>query len=51
MDSGFDMVAVGRALINDPDFVLKIKENDQHVSPCNHCNVAEMDRGGVRCVI
>jgi 2,4-dienoyl-CoA reductase-like NADH-dependent reductase (Old Yellow Enzyme family) len=53
MDAGFEMVAVGRALINDPDFVLKISENDQHISPCNHCNVcvAEMDRGGVRCVI
>lgn len=53
MNSGFDLVAVGRALIHDPDFVLKIKENDQHVSLCNHCNVcvAEMDRGGVRCVI
>jgi 2,4-dienoyl-CoA reductase-like NADH-dependent reductase (Old Yellow Enzyme family) len=53
MEAGFDMMAVGRALINDPDFVLKIKENDQHVSPCNHCNVcvAEMDRGGVRCVL
>ena len=50
---GFDMVAMGRALIHDPDFVFKIKENDQHVSLCNHCNicVAEMDRGGVRCVI
>jgi len=53
MNSGFDLVAVGRALIHDPDFVLKIKENDQHVSLCNHCNicVAEMDREGVRCVI
>ncbi len=47
------MMAVGRALIHDPDFVMKIKENDQHVSLCNHCNicVAEMDRGGVRCIL
>jgi 2,4-dienoyl-CoA reductase-like NADH-dependent reductase (Old Yellow Enzyme family) len=53
MNAGFDLVAVGRALIHDPDFVKKISENDQHVSLCNHCNVcvAEMDRGGVRCVI
>jgi len=50
---GFDMVAIGRALIHDPDFILKIKDNEQHVSGCNHCNicVAEMDRGGVRCVL
>jgi 2,4-dienoyl-CoA reductase-like NADH-dependent reductase (Old Yellow Enzyme family) len=53
MEAGFDMVAIGRALIHDPDFVKKIRVNDQHVSLCNHCNicVAEMDRGGVRCVI
>jgi hypothetical protein len=40
-------------LIHDPDFVMKIKENDQHISLCNQCNicVAEMDRGGVRCVL
>jgi len=50
---GFDMVAIGRALIHDPDFVLKVKKNPAHVSECNHCNicVAEMDRGGVRCVL
>jgi 2,4-dienoyl-CoA reductase-like NADH-dependent reductase (Old Yellow Enzyme family) len=50
---GFDMVAIGRALIHDPDFILKIKDSGQHVSGCNHCNicVAEMDRGGVRCVL
>jgi 2,4-dienoyl-CoA reductase-like NADH-dependent reductase (Old Yellow Enzyme family) len=50
---GFDMIALGRALIHDPDFILKIKENEKHVSGCNHCNVcvAEMDRNGVRCII
>jgi 2,4-dienoyl-CoA reductase-like NADH-dependent reductase (Old Yellow Enzyme family) len=53
MKEGFDLLAAGRALIHDPDFVLKIKEDTLHVSPCNHCNicVAEMDRGGVRCVL
>jgi 2,4-dienoyl-CoA reductase-like NADH-dependent reductase (Old Yellow Enzyme family) len=53
MNEGFDMVAIGRALIHDPDFILKLKEDLKHVSPCNHCNicVAEMDRGGVRCVL
>jgi 2,4-dienoyl-CoA reductase-like NADH-dependent reductase (Old Yellow Enzyme family) len=50
---GFDMVAIGRSLIHDPDFILKIKDHPGHVSECNHCNicVAEMDKNGVRCVL
>ncbi len=50
---GFDMVAIGRALIHDPDFILKVQENSAHISECNHCNicVAEMDKNGVRCVL
>ncbi len=53
IEEGFDMVAIGRALIHDPDFIIKIKQDPAHVSPCNHCNlcVTEMDRGGVRCVL
>ena len=53
MGEGFDMVAIGRALIHDPGFILKIREDREYVSPCNHCNlcVTEMDRGGVRCVL
>lgn len=52
MDAGFDYLAVGRALIHDPDFVQKLSEM-QYVSPCNHCNecLVEMDKGGVRCVL
>jgi 2,4-dienoyl-CoA reductase-like NADH-dependent reductase (Old Yellow Enzyme family) len=50
---GFDMVAIGRALIHDPDFILKAAKDPAHISGCTHCNicVAEMDRGGVRCVL
>lgn len=53
MDEGFDFVGVGRALIADPDFVRRVERGEQVVSDCNHCNecVAEMDRGGVRCVL
>lgn len=53
MDEGFDFVAVGRALIADPDFVRRVERGEQPVSDCNHCNecVAEMDRGGIRCVL
>lgn len=53
MEAGFDLIAMGRALIHDPDFIMKLKEDVQYVSPCNHCNicVAEMDRDGVWCVL
>lgn len=53
MDKGFDLVAVGRALIHDPDFIEKVRRSPLHVSECNRCNecVAEMDRGGIRCTL
>ncbi len=53
VDEGFDFVALGRALIQDPQFVQKIEHGELEVSPCDHCNkcIAEMDRGGVRCVL
>lgn len=53
MNEGFDMVAIGRALIEDPDFILRVAKDPAHVSECNHCNVcvAEMDRNGVRCIL
>jgi 2,4-dienoyl-CoA reductase-like NADH-dependent reductase (Old Yellow Enzyme family) len=53
MQEGFDLVSVGRALIHDPDFLKKVRSDNEHISPCNHCNicVAEMEKHGVRCVI
>ena len=52
MTDGFDLLAIGRALIHNPDFILKVRE-ENHTSPCDHCNkcVAEMDREGIRCVL
>lgn len=52
IDEGFDMIAIGRALIHDPDFIFKIQSGD-YTSPCDHCNkcVAEMDREGIKCVL
>lgn len=52
MSEGFDMIALGRALIHDPDFIFKVRD-ENFTSPCNHCNkcVAEMDREGIRCVL
>jgi 2,4-dienoyl-CoA reductase-like NADH-dependent reductase (Old Yellow Enzyme family) len=53
MEEGFDLIAIGRALIHDPEFVKKIRGNPDHVSECNHCNIciAEMEKNGVKCVI
>ena len=53
MAEGFDFVAMGRALIADPDLVRRMAGDAGTRSRCNHCNVcvAEMDIGGVRCVL
>ena len=49
---GFDFVAMGRALIRDPDLVQRMASGELEGSrciPCNRC-VIEMERGGTRCV-
>ncbi len=53
MKEGFDLIAIGRALIHDPDFLIKIEKGSITKSGCTRCNqcVVEMDRGGVRCVL
>jgi 2,4-dienoyl-CoA reductase-like NADH-dependent reductase (Old Yellow Enzyme family) len=53
MREGFDFVAMGRALIADPDLIARIADGRAERSRCISCNkcVAEMDRGGVRCVL
>jgi 2,4-dienoyl-CoA reductase-like NADH-dependent reductase (Old Yellow Enzyme family) len=53
MAEGFDFVAMGRALIADPDLVNRMRSDLTARSRCTHCNVcvAEMDRSGVRCVL
>jgi len=50
--AGFDFAAMGRALIMDPDLPRRMQRGDATRSDCDHCNrcIAEMDRGGVRCV-
>lgn len=53
LDAGFDLVALGRALIRDPDLVLRMRRGELEASRCDHCNqcVAEMERpSGTRCV-
>jgi 2,4-dienoyl-CoA reductase-like NADH-dependent reductase (Old Yellow Enzyme family) len=53
MDDGFDFVAMGRALIADPDLVRRIERGENARTRCIACNrcVALMDEGGVRCVL
>jgi len=53
MAEGFDFVAMGRALIADPDLVRRMASDPAARTRCTHCNicVAEMDLGGVRCVL
>jgi 2,4-dienoyl-CoA reductase-like NADH-dependent reductase (Old Yellow Enzyme family) len=53
MKEGFDFVAMGRALIADPSLVDDLRLGTKTRTRCNNCNecIAEMDAGGVRCVL
>lgn len=53
MDRGFDFVAMGRALIADPNLVNEMKAGQKAQTRCVQCNkcITEMDRVGVRCVL
>jgi 2,4-dienoyl-CoA reductase-like NADH-dependent reductase (Old Yellow Enzyme family) len=53
LDAGFEFIAIARALIHDPDFILKLKDGHVKKSECTRCNqcVVEMDRDGVKCVL
>jgi 2,4-dienoyl-CoA reductase-like NADH-dependent reductase (Old Yellow Enzyme family) len=52
LQRGFAALQVGRALVHDPYFPKKLQSGELDASPCEPCNkcVAEMDKGGVRCV-
>jgi 2,4-dienoyl-CoA reductase-like NADH-dependent reductase (Old Yellow Enzyme family) len=53
IDEGFDLLAIGRALIRDPDLPHRMQAGELTASrciPCNQC-VVEMERGGTRCVL
>jgi 2,4-dienoyl-CoA reductase-like NADH-dependent reductase (Old Yellow Enzyme family) len=53
LEAGFDFIAIARALIHDPDFLIKLRDNLVEKTECNRCNkcVVEMDREGVKCVL
>ena len=53
IDEGFDLLAMGRALIRDPDLARRMQAGELTAArcvPCNQC-VVEMERGGTRCVL
>ncbi len=52
LEEGFEFVALGRALIREPDLVARMQAGETRTAlciPCNRC-VVEMERGGTRCV-
>ncbi len=53
LDAGFNFIAIGRPLLHDPNFLVKLEAGEIEKSKCTRCNecIVEMDRGGVRCVI
>lgn len=53
MDEGFELMAMGRALIADPDMINRLQSGGAYATDCNRCNlcVTAMDTpDGVRCV-
>ncbi len=38
LDEGFDFVQMGRALLNEPDFINRIREDANHRCGCEHIN-------------
>lgn len=37
-EEGFDFIQMGRALLNEPDFVNRMREEENHHSGCDHVN-------------
>jgi 2,4-dienoyl-CoA reductase-like NADH-dependent reductase (Old Yellow Enzyme family) len=55
LSEGFQFVALARALVKEPDFVNRVKEDPGHVSPCLECGpqnlcVATMYDGEMECL-
>jgi 2,4-dienoyl-CoA reductase-like NADH-dependent reductase (Old Yellow Enzyme family) len=53
IDEGFALLAMGRALIRDPDLPHRMQAGELTASRCVPCNlcVVEMERGATRCVL
>ena len=53
LDAGFEFVAMGRALIREPDLVRRMQAGETQAGLCEPCNrcIVEMERDGTRCVL
>jgi 2,4-dienoyl-CoA reductase-like NADH-dependent reductase (Old Yellow Enzyme family) len=53
LDNGFELVAFARALIKDPDFINKLRNNELIRSECDICNfcIAVMYSGMATCIL
>lgn len=53
LGEGFELVALGRALISDPDLPRRLRAGQLDAARCTPCNrcIVEMERGGTRCVL
>ena len=52
MDEGFDLVALGRPLLRDPDLVDRLRSGELAASTCTHCNLCVPSiYSGTRCVL
>jgi 2,4-dienoyl-CoA reductase-like NADH-dependent reductase (Old Yellow Enzyme family) len=54
MREGFDFVAMGRALIFDPQMINRIRTDPSYRNGCTHCNICTAliyDPNGVHCVL
>lgn len=53
LNEGFDLIALGRPLVHDPNFIKKLKSGEVTKTACTYCNqcVAEVGRNGIRCVL
>jgi len=54
MREGFDLVCVGRALLHDPQWVRRLRDDPTHRNPCNRCNLcvaAMATPQGTHCVL
>jgi len=54
MREGFDFVAMGRALIYDPEMINRIRDDPDYANGCTHCNICTAliyDPNGVHCVL
>ncbi len=52
LESGFELISIGRALLREPNFLDKIKYNRDHVSPCDHrnrCIIGQMSGEPLTC--